>query len=81
MRWDRGVSLKQILDAFVCIQFGFSSVIKTKSGNSLEVQVDTIKAFGNHNLSIFLVPPNLALGLLLILNTAELPKLTPTNLL
>ena len=55
---------------------------KTKYGKSLEVQVDTIKAFGGkHNLSIFLVPPNLALSLLLILYTAELPKLTPTNLL
>ena len=65
----------------MCLQFGFFSVIKTKSGNSLEVQVDTNTAFINHNLSIFLVPPNLALGLLLILNTAELPKLMPTNLL
>ena len=51
---------------------------KTKYGKSLEVQVDTIKAFGGkHNLSIFLVPPYL----LLTLNTVESPKLTPTNLL
>ena len=78
---DRGVSLKQILDALCVYNLDFSVSGKTKSGNSLEVQVDTNTAFINHNLSIFLVPPNLALGLLLILNTAELPKLTPTNLL